>query len=63
MLQKTAHVLYFTQTTIRERNVGTLSAVVGQMFPQVPQINVGRRNVFSRQAYGPNIEWWGMGRG
>ena len=48
---------------IREKNVGTLSAVVGQMFHPIPQINVGRRDVFSRQAYAPNIEWWGMERG
>ena len=46
-------------TAIREKNVGTFSAVVGQMFPPLPQINVGRRDVFSRQAHGPNIEWCG----
>ena len=41
-------------TTIREK---TLMAVVDQMFPPFLQINVGRRDVFSHQAYGPNIEW------
>ena len=50
-----------------KKNVGTLSAVVGQMFPPVPQINVGRRDVFSRQAYqlmDPTLngrEWGGGG--
>ena len=42
--------------TINKENVGTFLAVVGQMVPQVAQINVGLRDVFSRQLYGPKID-------
>ena len=57
------------RATIREKNVGTLIAtVVGPMqwsnVSPFPQINVGWCDVYSRQAYGPNIiEWRRNGRG
>ena len=59
-LEKTTKTYSESNFSTAKKNIGTLSAVVGQTFPLVPQINV------SRQTYGPNIdggEWGGIDKG